>query len=95
MLAAFALLVGMGLGLPEEKPIEYFIEKVAEFEEFKRKVPRGRKFKIRGELKNRFKNPQLVLIAPNGKTYLNDKNTINGGRMCGDFDQLHVCVLLP
>ncbi|MEE8104417.1 MAG: HEAT repeat domain-containing protein [Planctomycetota bacterium] len=78
MLAAFALLVGMGLGLPEEKPIEYFIEKVAEFEEFKRKVPRGRKFKIRGELKNRFKNPQLVLIAPNGKTYLNDKNTING-----------------
>ena len=78
MFAAFALLVGMGLGLPEENPTEYFIEKVAEFEPFKRRVARGRKFKIRGELKNRFQNPQLVLIAPNGKTYLNDKNNING-----------------
>jgi len=55
---------------------ELFNARVAAIEPFEREVPRGKSLVIKGLVKGAFKDPQLILIAPNGRTYLNRDNEI-------------------
>jgi len=55
---------------------EYVNTRVGIVEEFPREVPRGKKLVITGKLKGRYRTPELVIIAPNGKTYLNRKGHV-------------------
>jgi len=55
---------------------ELFNSRVAFLEPFPRQVARSKKISIKGSLKGGYKDPELILIAPNGKTYLNKYNEI-------------------
>jgi hypothetical protein len=55
---------------------EMFNERVAVLEPFPREVARGKTMKIKGMVKSGYKKPVLVIIAPNGRTYLNEDNRI-------------------
>ncbi len=55
---------------------EEFNSKVAAIDEFPREVRRGEKLTLKGTVKGAYRTPELILIAPNGKTYLNRDNVI-------------------
>ena len=55
---------------------EMFNERVAVLEPFPREVARGKTMKLKGRVKGGFRNPELAIIAPSGKTYLNRDNRI-------------------
>ncbi len=57
---------------------ELFNDKVGVLEEFPREVGRGKTIVLKGALKGAYKTPELILIAPRGKTYKNYEGTING-----------------
>jgi hypothetical protein len=57
---------------------ELFNAKVARIEPFPREVARGKKVVVRGVILGNFETPELILIAPNGKTYLNEDNQVTG-----------------
>jgi hypothetical protein len=57
---------------------ERFDAAVAIVEPFDREIRRGGELLIRGVLKGRFSNPELILVAPNGKTYLNKQKQVAG-----------------
>lgn len=57
---------------------ELFNTKVASIEDFPREVARGKKVVVKGSIKGNFETPELILIAPNGKTYLNEDNEVAG-----------------
>ncbi|MHC4971238.1 MAG: CAP domain-containing protein [Planctomycetota bacterium] len=55
---------------------EMFNERVAALEPFPREVARGKTMKLKGRVKGGYRGPELAIIAPNGKTYLNKDNRI-------------------
>lgn len=55
---------------------ELFNTRVALVEPFPREVGRGKTVVIEGYVKGKWRNPELIIIAPNGKTYLNQDNHI-------------------
>ncbi|MHC4732129.1 MAG: CAP domain-containing protein, partial [Planctomycetota bacterium] len=55
---------------------EMFNERVAVLEPFPREVARGKTMKLKGRVKGGFRKPELAIIAPSGKTYLNRDNRI-------------------
>ena len=55
---------------------EIFNKRVALVDPFPREVGRGKTIKITGFVKGRFRNPELIIIAPRGKTYLNKDNRV-------------------
>ena len=55
---------------------EYVNTRVGILEEFPREVPRGKQLIIKGKLKGKYRTPELVIIAPDGKTYLNKKGHV-------------------
>jgi hypothetical protein len=55
---------------------EMFNERVAVLEPFPREVERGRRMKLQGRVKGGYRGPELAIIAPSGKTYLNRDNRI-------------------
>jgi len=65
-----ALLAGTAAG------DELFNDRVAYFDPFPREIDRGETLTVTGQLKGGFETPELVIIAPNGKTYLNEDNAI-------------------
>lgn len=71
-------LVALLLAATAAAGAEMFDESVAVLDPFPREVPAGEEILIRGLLKGRYRTPELILIAPNGKTYLNKHNTITG-----------------
>ena len=73
MLATAVILLAASAAEAEE----LFRSKVAAIEEFPRVVPRGRKLTIQGKLQGRYRAPELIIIAPRGKTYLNPDNSVS------------------
>jgi hypothetical protein len=71
-------LVGLLLAAAAASPAEILNDKVGILDPFPREVLRGKTLVIKGAVKAPFKNPQLILIAPGGKTYLNKDNQIAG-----------------
>jgi hypothetical protein len=59
---------------------ELFNGRVGTLEPFPREIGRGKELILRGELKGAFKIPQLIIIAPDGSTFLNKDNEIAGHR---------------
>lgn len=57
---------------------ELFNDKVAALDPFVREVARGKTLAIRGACRGAYKSPELILIAPGGKTYLNEQAEISG-----------------
>jgi len=57
---------------------ELFNDKVAALDEFPREVALGTSLTIHGACHGAYKTPELVLIAPAGKTYLNEQAEISG-----------------
>ncbi len=57
---------------------ELFNNKVGILDDFPREVPRGKTLVLTGVLKGAYKTPELIVIAPRGKTYKNEDGTING-----------------
>jgi len=57
---------------------ELFNEKVAVLDTFPREVPRGKTLVLTGTCRGAYRAPELILIAPRGKTYLNGEQEING-----------------
>lgn len=55
---------------------DLFNERVATLEPFPREVARGKTMKLKGRVKGGYRNPELAIIAPGGKTYLNRDNRI-------------------
>jgi len=55
---------------------EMFNARVAVLDPFPREVARGKTMKIEGRVKGGFRKPELAIIAPSGKTYLNRDNRI-------------------
>lgn len=55
---------------------EHFNKKVAILEAFPREVARGKDLILSGMRKGAFKSPELIVIAPNGRTYLCGKRTL-------------------
>jgi len=55
---------------------EYINTRVGIVNEFPREVARGKQLMISGQLKGKYRTPELVIIAPNGRTYLNQKGTV-------------------
>ena len=68
--AGLALLAAFAAGA------EMFNERVAVLDPFPREVPRGKTMKIKGRVKSGYRKPELAIIAPSGKTYLNRDNRI-------------------
>lgn len=58
------------------KGADLFNDKVAILEPFPREIARGKDLVLKGMVKGAFKGPELILIAPRGKTYLNKDNEI-------------------
>ncbi|MHC4341729.1 MAG: CAP domain-containing protein, partial [Planctomycetota bacterium] len=59
---------------------ELFNGRVGTLEPFPREIGRGKELILKGELKGAFKIPQLIIIAPDGRTFLNKDNEIAGHR---------------
>jgi hypothetical protein len=59
---------------------EVFNDKIAALEPFERDVGRGKTLVLKGVLKGAYRNPELILIAPKGQTYLNKDNDVSGAR---------------
>ncbi|HEX5139150.1 MAG TPA: hypothetical protein VFY93_19435 [Planctomycetota bacterium] len=57
---------------------EFFNDKVAALDEFPREVERGKTLTLQGACRGAYKTPELVLIAPAGKTYMNEQAEISG-----------------
>ncbi len=57
---------------------ELFNEKVAALDAFPREVARGKTLVIQGACRGAYKGPELILIAPAGKTYKNEEAEIRG-----------------
>lgn len=57
---------------------EHFDASVALVEPFEREVGRGKRLEIKGVLKGRFSRPELILIAPDGRAYLNRDQQVTG-----------------
>jgi hypothetical protein len=57
---------------------ELFNDKVAALDPFPREVGRGKTLVIQGACRGAYKTPELILIAPRGKTYKNEEAEING-----------------
>jgi hypothetical protein len=57
---------------------ELFNEKVAALDPFQREVARGKSLVIQGACRGAYKGPELILIAPQGKTYLSERPEISG-----------------
>ncbi len=55
---------------------ESFNTRVAEIELFPREVRRSETLTLKGTVKGAYRTPELIIIAPNGKTYLNRDNVI-------------------
>jgi len=55
---------------------EMLNERVAVLEPFPREVARGKTMTLKGRVKGGFRTPELAIIAPSGKTYLNRDNRI-------------------
>jgi len=55
---------------------EYVNTRVGVLQEFPREIARGEKLVIAGGLKGKYRTPELVVIAPNGRTYLNRKGRV-------------------
>ncbi|MHC4940225.1 MAG: CAP domain-containing protein [Planctomycetota bacterium] len=49
---------------------EIFNDKVAVLEEFPREIGRGKEIRLKGMRKGAWSGPELIVIAPNGRTYL-------------------------
>jgi len=72
--ALLGLLLATGVALGGE----LFNDKVAIVDPFPREVGRGKTLVIRGTCRGSYKTPELILIAPRGKTYLNGEQEIVG-----------------
>ncbi|MFI5402702.1 MAG: hypothetical protein ACHQ1G_07185, partial [Planctomycetota bacterium] len=72
------VLLGLLVVAAAAKGAELFNEKVGILETFPREVARGKTLVLKGTLKGAYKSPELILIAPRGKTYLNGEQVING-----------------
>ncbi|MHC4670799.1 MAG: CAP domain-containing protein [Planctomycetota bacterium] len=59
---------------------EHFNPRVAVLDPFPREVGRGRKLTLKGVVKGAYRVPELIIIAPDGTTYLNRDNAI------GEYD---------
>jgi hypothetical protein len=57
---------------------ELFNDKVAALDPFPREVARGKTLVIQGACRGAYRGPELILIAPQGKTYLNEQAEISG-----------------
>jgi len=55
---------------------EVFFERVGSLEPFPRVVARDKELVLRGTLKGAYRSPELILIAPDGATYLNRDNRV-------------------
>lgn len=55
---------------------EMFNERVAALEPFPREVARGKTMKVEGRVRGGYRRPELAIIAPSGKTYLNRDNRV-------------------
>ncbi|MHC4932844.1 MAG: CAP domain-containing protein [Planctomycetota bacterium] len=71
-----ALAIAGGAARPEE----LFNTRVGTLDPFPREVGRGKELILKGELKGAFRIPQLIIIAPDGSTFLNRDNEIAGHR---------------
>jgi len=74
------VLLALLLAVAAARGAEFFNDKVAVLEPFAREVPRGKTLVIEGLAKGAYENPELVLIAPNGKTYLNRDRKVAGAK---------------
>lgn len=72
-------LLGLLLAAAAASAAEILNDKVAVIDPFPREVLRGKTLVLTGSLKGAFRGPELILIAPGGKTYLNRDNVITGG----------------
>jgi hypothetical protein len=57
---------------------DYFNDKVAALDAFPREVSKGKPLVIQGACRGAYKTPELILIAPKGKTYLNEQAEVSG-----------------
>jgi hypothetical protein len=78
MLARLALILAAAAAATGAE--ELVNDRVAAVEPFPREVARGKTVVVKGIVKGSFRDPELILIAPNGKTYLNKDNEVSGFR---------------
>lgn len=71
-------LLGLLLAAAAASGAEILNDRVAILDPFPREVVRGKTLVLKGTVKGAFRGPELILIAPGGKTYLNKDNEIAG-----------------